>query len=599
MTTGSNPSYAADSAFRFAGPYATSQRVIWGVLLVLALNILRFFPVTSVAQVIANVGALLASSMVTWAYFTGVGRLIAATAPRPGVTRVGLLLALFATAEMLRTCLNWFVAAGLGVESDPAWALRLSAGATTGLIVFWVAATVVNDAARYRASYVELYEQRVKLDSALDESRRAVDRSEGELATSIRTRLQSAISTSLNSQDISVTALHELAEKLFDAVESIVRPASRRLMTSVVEMPAPPLALTPPRVRLKAVVVDTTLARPIRTLRYSLIILGLAAPVVIFGAERYTGLVLATMLAISLVLFVGERWIQPLVLKRGIIWRIVIPTLFLAIPGGAISSAVAFQVTGEPAVIIAGFIFGSIFGFLMGWSLALIDGLAIARGATLADIAEVNEELSWATKRTQARVWVTQQSLAMTLHNEVQGNLLAAGMRIHSIISSELPVAEREAALSELASGIARTMELDLVEHEPLSVSESARQITENWSGLVDIHFELAEAAEQRIDADPLARRVLGELCREFVTNAVKHGSATQLAFTIEMTKPSLISLCCRNNGQAASPTRSSGVGSSFVDRVTLNLQVSSGPEFQMCCDIPISVDDSLGNNRG
>jgi signal transduction histidine kinase len=89
--------------------------------------------------------------------------------------------------------------------------------------------------------------------------------------------------------------------------------------------------------------------------------------------------------------------------------------------------------------------------------------------------------------------------------------------------------------------------------------------IAESWRGIAEINYSLPD---KEVVSD-LACNVAVQACEEIIANAVRHGGANEIDIDFKV-ETDLLRVSVKDNGKL-NPTSARGLGSSLLDRLTLN----------------------------
>lgn len=147
------------------------------------------------------------------------------------------------------------------------------------------------------------------------------------------------------------------------------------------------------------------------------------------------------------------------------------------------------------------------------------------------------------------------RDLANYLHGYVQSRILASVMRISSSTADDLTmtVARERRTIEELLSEVETYNTAD-----PVSFDAEAQALTQEWSRLAEITWEVASVVSNDDNPHHIRRRI--DACREAVTNAVRHGLASHITITLTPTI-----LVVKDNGTGPR-NGSAGLGSALFE---------------------------------
>ncbi|MDH6422493.1 hypothetical protein [Aurantimicrobium minutum] len=560
---------------RFAGPKATAQTVGLPILLFLSLNAAPAGLTQSPEVRLIQLRILFFALFSSWAYFTALGLIINKIASRVGGLRTVLILFLFASTEVLRTVLVHEFALLSGLKSEALWLFRISAGAMTGIIFFSILSVVVNDSQYYRSAYRRLFEQRLRLSASLQDSENTLISTRNQLIQGIRDQLTAALHSSLRKTETPSPRTTEISNELFRVAEEVVRPLSHELFDIPVIVKQSELKVSAPRVPVKQILIDTTIAEPFRP--YQLIFIGLMMTIPL--TSYFTNIMDFVNWAISLVfMFVvvslAKRYLTQVVRNIAFGWRVVLMSSVYLLP------SIFFAVTLMPAVMdkssdrLTNFFYGYAIVLILSWLLAASSGMRLSRQRMLDDITEVNEQLYWLGVRLQAELWVDQKNLALTLHNDVQATLLAAALKLKAASDSGNT---SEEVLGEVRKLISRGMNFSTAETVSKTLEDAISRLNENWGGLITMQYSATQETLDILARDAVTRGVLEDILSEFQNNSLKHGKATETTAILTMPEVDILQVALTNNGnKIVDSDVVAGLGSVFLKSVSLSYKLEN-----------------------
>ena len=196
--------------------------------------------------------------------------------------------------------------------------------------------------------------------------------------------------------------------------------------------------------------------------------------------------------------------------------------------------------------------------------------LRTQRLAAEQQLKEVIENLAILNSQLRQEVWLNRRRIASVLHGPVQAALYASAMRL----------AQSQVYDKTLIEVVQRDIENALLKLEEGSDGESfrdvANQIASLWAGSCNIDVEISADAEERISANRVAETCVTEVVREAISNAVKHGEATNAKIKISLEKSRLLRVVIENDGIPARQGAKTGFGSDFLDEVAYDWSLKS-----------------------
>ena len=174
-------------------------------------------------------------------------------------------------------------------------------------------------------------------------------------------------------------------------------------------------------------------------------------------------------------------------------------------------------------------------------------------------------ELARENKLFEQKAWLARHGWYLLVHGVVQPALTTASIRASA--SKEITPEVKEQILSDLQRAMDALKESRSVQH-PVDVSIS--EIKSVWNGICDIHIFLTPFANQTLKNDQVASDILNEILKEVVSNAVRHGNASNIYGEISMKDSRTISVLISNDGLKPTKEKIESVGSKMLDAVSL-----------------------------
>lgn len=180
------------------------------------------------------------------------------------------------------------------------------------------------------------------------------------------------------------------------------------------------------------------------------------------------------------------------------------------------------------------------------------------------ELLEVRHQQEIVNSRLRQQVWLGQKSLAMELHGSVQATLQALALRLAKM---QEPKGEE---LTQILQGVRQA--LHRIENQEYlagqDISSLLEELKELWEGTAEISSLVTYRAKEQLLKDQGLARCAFEVIRESVTNAVKHGHASEIEVLIDSAEEEL-RLTISNNGSWNEPQRQS-LGTELLDQLCL-----------------------------
>lgn len=181
-------------------------------------------------------------------------------------------------------------------------------------------------------------------------------------------------------------------------------------------------------------------------------------------------------------------------------------------------------------------------------------------------LEEVNLELALLNAQAKQELWINRRRVASVLHGPVQAALYASAIRLSQAKKpSKKLLAEVTGDLEEALTA------LRFEAGKTGSVKSILSEIVDVWSGVCDIYLNIPKEIYDVTKRNPLAAESFVEITREATSNAIKHGSATEIEVIAKITR-GVIQLKVVNNGKA--PTKqeaSTGYGTQILNELAID----------------------------
>ena len=237
-----------------------------------------------------------------------------------------------------------------------------------------------------------------------------------------------------------------------------------------------------------------------------------------------------TLVAFSLVMITGLLVVTLLLLKS-----VVLPMLLSILVTG-VAGLLIGALAGETASAL-GLTASDLFTLQASLMISLnliftliLGALRTERQNSLTELGDTLEELRLLNSRLRQRAWLARKTLAMELHGSIQSTLQSVAARLSKLENpSDKELSE---SLAQVRSAFDRVDNEDYLSGRTLS--QLLDELVTLWEGALDLQVNLTPAAAKILEDDPAAARCVLEVCREAITNAVKHGEAEQVRVSIQ-----------------------------------------------------------------
>lgn len=206
------------------------------------------------------------------------------------------------------------------------------------------------------------------------------------------------------------------------------------------------------------------------------------------------------------------------------------------------------------AVIFVGLVFGSVnFGFTL---------LTSQRTELATQLGEAIEQLASVVSILRQREWIVRRRVSYVMHGSLQSSLNAAVLKLGA--SSDPSEEMIDQIRSEISQALDRIWQN---RPEDYSFAKAQQEITNVWAGTVQVNWKIADSVSQALDTNPTTAECLGEVVREAVSNASRHGGAdlVEIQITIENKRVLVTAL---DNGSSSNTGKTQGLGSALLNDV-------------------------------
>ncbi len=433
----------------------------------------------------------------------------------------------------------------------------------SSLLVMTLALVCVGWFTHHRAQMNRLVHVEAQLIDLNENFEKRVERSNNELREQVRDYLDPAI-----------IRIHELlaekdsasSEALTNILAATVSDVVRPLAQSLSIPPTPEISTAPERpsaqaFRIISAQVDVPRAiRPVALIIFVLAIVGVQ-PIPMPVSLSNPGTI-PLLLLVGLTLAAIKRFWPRRVATCSILWAgvLLIATYALALllPLTAVSLFLPDVVQSAVPDLALSFAYWMLLGMCMSIP-SMFEQLGRQdEESTAASIVE----LEMVEARFRRQLWMNRRNLTWVLHGPIQSALVSSGMALSGTSVTE---GDRErvrvnltAALNQLYSS--STAHPDL--------AEALAALAAVWSRTCTVLFHITPAAQALLDNDRNAVVCLGEVVREGVSNAVRHGKARRIDIEVEERR-GLLRVSVQDNGTGLVPAADLGLGSAMFDEIT------------------------------
>ena len=210
---------------------------------------------------------------------------------------------------------------------------------------------------------------------------------------------------------------------------------------------------------------------------------------------------------------------------------------------------------------------------LLGLLYQLIILGAYSSRAELARLDGARVDMLIQLSEARRRAWLRQRHLTHTLHSTVQSRVLAEARLVRSG-PGKISAVERDQAIEVVTSA------LEVVMTEPEDSADAVgaiRQLVDFWAGMCSVTLELDPAVGESALADDDFSRALQIVSLEMISNAIRHGHATEIALTIVRSSPETVTVTATNNGTRVADGYHAGLGLALFDELAVAWSLKNG----------------------
>ena len=478
-------------------------------------------------------------------------------------------LLVFLLAGFVRGVAIFQVGTEFGVIPPDEWQYRLLGSPLFILVSLSLVTVLVSNSQRATKELANLETSRLVLEKRLSSMRAEISRMNSEVAGNV----SGLISPVIQELMVKIKGSKELAreiQELRTTVDEVVRPLSIAIAEKTDEMSSPQVTAAKVSIR-ENFRLDSKLqvANQIVPFWSSALITLISTPaaVVFYGQDAALALALlavATVATLELAYFIFRR------VQLRSIAALLLQVAIFATAGGAAILALSLANLSAGLYPAARII-----------TLAVIIGLAMFIGqirqtqryASQQKAREVNEQLELLNSQARRELWLNRRRIATVLHGPVQAALYASAMRL---AQSSRPSKKLIQSVNKDLADALEVLKFDSLEETDLR--DVIGQITEVWSGTCEIYSNISKAVYQVTKKNPLVGEAVTEVLREAVSNAIKHGSATEIEIDAKVTAK-LVVISIVNNGKFPVNSRGNGFGSKLYSELTHTWQLERTPD--------------------
>ncbi len=191
-----------------------------------------------------------------------------------------------------------------------------------------------------------------------------------------------------------------------------------------------------------------------------------------------------------------------------------------------------------------------------------------------ADLEDINTQLGDYSARLRREIWLLHRSVSLAVHGPVQSAMISTAMRLSSPIRSETSLSDARQRLENALK--------DIAEKQSASIDLEHRldDLCALWDPVVHISCSMERERNSRLHHDVGLQSCVLEVCREGVSNAIRHGSATEISVVI-VERGGRVAISVVDNGTGVPEDAIPGLGQSALNEICSDWcieSVSEGP---------------------
>ena len=545
---------------RFAGAGAFRLHVVVIGLAPLTLGsiLVDGVPYTSSPSLLSF--AALLSLLASVVFFVVGGAVTNRVFPYDGWPRTAVTVSIFGATEAIRTAVFSQTIVTSGAELEMLLPHRLLGGSMTGMLVIGIVSMLSVDRDRYYADYELLTTRQRDLTRELEALNYTISRFIDDLTTNVREVVDAALhSVGTNQRD---TSTKEVVDQIVHVSENVVRPLSREVSAAL-----PTIANSgdeAPRVSIRRVFELMTVVAPFQPSGMPLIIFMLFFSASLFLVSPETGLPLLalTVLGVWVNHFFGAKYLHSRLPQWKMRWRIIVTTLMYSlgffVSLGAILIYRGYGTTLDRLSTLA---YVLVIVSLVSWGVALIPAIREGQQEIISAMHATTASLMQVRARNEVRLRRDKQRLASIIHGDIQAILMATALKLqkdpHSVEALGTVVTQaREAIVSSFEQATSSL--------PTRTLSDIRQHLTDFWQGIVAVSWDIAPELHDIASGDDDLTEMLFQVLREAITNAAKHGRASNVHVDIHLDGNDHIVCRVSDNGTVHPDNESSGTGTQF-----------------------------------
>lgn len=472
------------------------------------------------------------------------------------------------------------VTAGLAQDSTASAMVRLVSSLVTIPAAFVVGAAAAGAVLEYRREAGALIIEQEQLGRLLNASAQGLDQRRTQAVQRVQQQLDEEVSRlPVDDASATVLALETLAG---DVVRPLSHQLARDLPTWDVDAPS-----RVPLVPWRNVFRSPGPAQAIRPLPLVVLmaVIGIPGGLLVYSPARGLLTLAGTLAVLAACLILGRRWLATRKADSpAVAWvSIAVVLVVTAVVCSAVAAVLGYGDRGQGAFARLALVAVPVFGILI----AIVSMLTSRMRAITVELAETNRDLRWSLARVNAEAWEQGGRLSRALHGPVQSLLHARmlGLR-RSLDADDGPGPDMASLRADLQASLAAALG---PASATLVIEDVLRDVTQTWSGLADVRWQIDGTASALLADDPLCAEAVAELATEAVSNAVRHGRAATVDISVEMSEHDLVCLRVVDDG-VASESADVGLGTVVLTRCAFDWSLRRDAPTTLTARLPVQA---------
>lgn len=266
---------------------------------------------------------------------------------------------------------------------------------------------------------------------------------------------------------------------------------------------------------------------------------------------------------------------------------ITLTSLFALLSSAASGVAIwSFQTSLGQYLMLMGFVVLS--GLIGPVFLLQVNSRVDQRIENERQIQKYLDDIAKENARFAQRLWVFRKRWLLVLHGTVQSALTAAIVRLQS--SEQDESVSRQLALQDIQRA-EQAVKTQLT--APQNFERELSELVRVWQGICDVKTTISERAKRVICKQADVAFCANEILKEAISNAVRHGSATEARIIIDRELDDLLTIKVWNNGSSPNSKDRVGIGSEMMNEVCLSWRLSGNRgDVTLLAELPVSLSN-------